>query len=129
VETKRSKSIPNRKQTVGRWGERTAEQYMLDQGYEVIERNYRSPYGEIDLIVRRGDEFVFAEVKTRTSRAFGMPEEAITPKKKLHLIHAVETYLQAHPEIVVSWRIDVIAIFGLPNHPNPEIVCFENAVY
>ncbi len=105
-----------------------AEQYLLDRGCRLIERNARTPYGEIDRIVQQGDVIVFVEVKTRTGQAFGLPEESVTALKRLHLMNAAEAYLQAHPELDGDWRVDVIAIQGRPGQKDPQIVWFENAV-
>lgn len=119
------------RQELGRWGEAHAADYLQQQGYTVIARNVRTPYGEIDLIVQKKSEgetiAVFVEVKTRTSKTFGYPEEAITPRKRLNLISAVQHYLQEHPDLVMNWRIDVIAIERYPER-SPIINHFENAL-
>jgi putative endonuclease len=119
------------RQELGRWGEAHAADYLQQQGYTVIARNVRTPYGEIDLIVQQKSEgetiAVFVEVKTRTSKTFGYPEEAITPRKRLNLISAVQHYLQEHPDLVMNWRIDVIAIERYPER-SPIINHFENAL-
>ncbi len=117
-----------RRQQVGRWGEQLAEQFLLERGCQLIERNARTPYGEIDRIVRQDGVTVFVEVKTRSSLAFGLPEESITARKREHLLNASQAYLQAHPELDGDWRVDVIAIQGRPGQKDPQIVWFENAV-
>jgi putative endonuclease len=93
-------------------------------------RNERSRYGEIDLLARAPDGMlVFVEVKTRTSRSFGYPEEAVDARKLEHLVSAAEAYLLEHPEMdEQGWRIDVIAIEGRPEE-GPDragIEHFEN---
>ncbi len=113
---------------MGRWGEQLAEQYLLERGCELVERNARTPYGEIDRIVRQDGVVVFVEVKTRTSASFGLPEASITARKREHLLQSAEAYLQAHPELDGDWRVDVVAIEGRPGQHNPQIVWFENAV-
>lgn len=117
-----------RQQSIGRWGENLAAEFFTKQGWEIIARNERTPYGELDLIARCNEGLVFVEVKTRTSDTYGLPETAITPRKRAHLIDAAEHYLQAHPELAGDWRIDVVAISGSPAHSNPQIEWFENAV-
>ena len=122
------------RQELGRWGEAHAADYLQQQGYTVIARNVRTPYGEIDLIVQQlskitEDEIitVFVEVKTRTSKTFGYPEESITPRKQLNLVSAAQYYLQEHPDLDKNWRIDVIAIERYPER-SPIINHFENAL-
>jgi putative endonuclease len=122
------------RQELGRWGEAHAADYLHQQGYAVIARNVRTPYGEIDLIVQQFSKItedetitVFVEVKTRTSKTFGFPEEAITPRKQLNLISAAQHYLQEHPDLEKNWRIDVIAIERYPER-SPIISHFENAL-
>ncbi len=115
-----------RNQTLGRWGEETAARYLTARGYRILERNLRTPYGEIDLLARQGGQLVFVEVKTRTSRAFGYPEEAVTPRKQAHLLSAAQHYLQMHPEQPADWRVDVVAVYRPAADLPPEITHFEN---
>lgn len=116
------------KQRIGRWGEETAVQFLINKGLRLIARNVRTPYGEIDLVMMDDSGLIFVEVKTRTNDRFGFPEEAITYRKREHLIQSADAYLQVHPELPDSWRIDVIAIRGKPSQPEPEIEWFQNAV-
>jgi putative endonuclease len=117
-----------RKQMIGKWGERMAEEYLTSAGLLFIERNVRTPYGEIDLVMQtEGDVLVFIEVKTRKTQSFGKPEESITAKKKTHMLQSAEAYLLQHPEIHGDWRVDVIAIYQ-PGSSDPEITWFENAL-
>jgi putative endonuclease len=104
-----------------------AANYLVGQGYQVLEQNFRTPHGEIDLIASRGACLVFVEVKTRTSLSFGYPETALTPKKQAHVRAAAEWYLQSQTGLDVDWRIDVIAIQRQRGSGTPEIVHFENA--
>ncbi len=115
------------RQTLGRWGENLAAQYLQQKGYTILAQNARTAYGEIDLVAQQNEALVFVEVKTRTSAAFGLPEAAITPRKQAHMLAAAQAYLQAQPELDADWRIDVIAIRRRKNQP-PEIVHFENAL-
>ena len=90
-----------------------AADYAMRQGYALIRRNYRTPYGEIDLILRSPEgERVFAEVKSRTGVYFGYPESAVDQRKRRHIIRSAYHYLQTHyPDNEdLSWRIDIIAI-------------------
>jgi putative endonuclease len=125
------------RQSLGRRGEALAAEYLLAKGYQILERNFRSPYGEIDLIVSQpaadsgenGPLLVFVEVKTRSSNAYGYPEESVTASKQIHLIRSAQAYLQAHPEHTGDWRIDVIAVRTGRAGGQAEIKHFENAVH
>ena len=130
--------MANQRQRLGRWGESQAAEYLVDQGYRVLERNVRTPYGEIDLVAQLAEAniyssdtsliTVFVEVKTRSTSTFGLPEESVTARKREHMIAAARSYLQEHPELGDAWRIDVIAIQRLrPDRP-PSIHHFENAI-
>src|SRR5690349_13378050 len=112
-------------QKIGRWGEAAAAEYLQARGYEIVEKNARTPYGEIDLVARLEGVIVFVEVKTRTSRRLGLPEEAITPRKQAHMLAAAEHYAAEHE--IDSWQADVLAIEGLPG-AMPVIEHFENVL-
>jgi putative endonuclease len=122
------------KQSLGKWGEQAAADYLLACGYTILERNPRTPYGEIDLVAIDNSQrssitqpvLVFVEVKTRASSTFGLPEEAITRRKRLHLLSAISAYRQAHPDLPPECRLDVISVFGTLRTANPEITHFEN---
>jgi putative endonuclease len=126
-------------QILGQWGEALAADYLIEKGYTIIARNERTPYGEIDLIAQQTSQpepgsyepqlvTVFVEVKTRTSIAFGYPEEAVTPRKQLNLLSAAQHYLQEHPDLDIDWRVDVIAVERIEDQP-PVIHHFENALH
>jgi putative endonuclease len=112
-------------QRVGRWGEQAAAAFLLQRGYVITAQNFRTPYGEIDLIARQGELTIFIEVKTRTSNTMGLPEDSITPRKRQHMIAAAEYYAAASE--IDHWQIDVISIEGRPG-AEPKITYFENAV-
>jgi putative endonuclease len=116
------------RQIFGRWGEDQAEQYLAQRGYQVIGRNIRTAYGELDLVCRQGDLLVFVEVKTRRNQALGFPEAAITPKKREHLLHSAQDYIEKNLLTPGNWRIDIISIIGYPRLGKPEIVHFDNAI-
>lgn len=118
----------NYRQRYGAWGEHQAEKYLIDKGLRTLERNYRTAFGEIDLVMSQDSQLVFVEVKTRSSKRFGWPEESVTDKKTDHLLLAVEQYLADHPEALDAWRVDVISICGTPGGSTPEITWFENAL-
>ncbi len=112
-------------QQIGAWGEGAAANWLAERGCEVIARNVRTPYGEIDIVARLRDVTLFVEVKTRTSDKMGLPEEAITPRKRQHMLSAAEHY--AAENEINHWQIDVIAIEGKPGR-KPLITHFENAI-
>ncbi len=116
------------RQRLGSWGEKIAEDYLTQQGLQVLLRNYRTPYGEIDLVMQDQELVVFVEVKTRTNLKFGNPEESITVRKKERMLRCAEACLQDHPEWGPNYRIDVMAVFGRPVDTAPQILWFENAV-
>lgn len=116
------------RQQLGHWGENLAVEYLVEQGYSIVDRNLRTPYGEIDIIASQSNMFIFVEVKTRSTTNLGMPEESVTLKKQEHLIAAIEFYFQEHPDLNCDWRVDVIAIRRQKSGVTPEIIHFQNAI-
>lgn len=94
---------------LGQWGETVASHHLEAKGYDIIERNWRCREGEIDLVARAGQEWVFVEVKTRRGRDSGTPEEGLTPYKARQLLALGELYLAAHG-LDVDWRVDLVAV-------------------
>lgn len=112
------------KMKLGKEGERLAANFLMQKGFEVVSRNFRYRRAEIDLIVRREDWLLFIEVKTRSSSAYGEPEEAVTAKKVRMMYDAAEEYIYS-----IDWkghvRFDIISVkLGNP----PEIMHFEDAI-
>lgn len=101
-----------KKDDVGRWGEQLAADHLSSSGYEVVDRNWRCPQGEIDIVARKGGALVVVEVKTRSSTAFGHPFEAVTPAKLARLNRLGFAWCAAHPGWHGRLRIDVVAIVG-----------------
>lgn len=95
---------------VGRRGEDVAADYLGQQGYQIVERNFRTRFGEIDLICWDDRDLVFVEVKARTSHRFGLPEEAITWRKRQKLRQLISLYLQEHEQRFQRLRLEAIAI-------------------
>jgi putative endonuclease len=91
-------------------GQSAAEKYLKDLGYAFLGRNFRTRWGEIDLIFRDGGCLVFAEVKTRRDASYGEPEEAVTYAKQRHLIAASQIYLNQKKTPSALWRIDVLSL-------------------
>lgn len=99
-----------RNHAVGQAGEDLAASYLQEQGMEVLERNWRCPAGELDLVLSDGEELVFCEVKTRRSAAFGMPLEAVTEAKAARLRRLGYAWLHEHDVWAPSFRIDLVGI-------------------
>ncbi len=97
---------------LGADGEATAAAWYEARGYQVLHRNWRCREGELDLVVRRGRELVFVEVKTRRTDRFGIPAEAITPTKQRRLRALASRYLAATEARAASLRFDVVSILA-----------------
>ena len=98
------------KDALGVRGEAVAARYLELAGLTIVERNWRCPQGEIDLVALDGPELVFVEVKTRSSVAFGHPLEAITATKLARLRRLAAAWCDAHPGSHNSIRIDAVGI-------------------
>ena len=112
----------------GKWGEEKAAQYLLRKGLIIIDRNQRTPYGELDIIAQDREQIVFVEVKMRSTNFLGFPEDAVDYKKEQHLINSAEEYLTNHPNLGENWRIDIITIEGNPQKPGVNIRWYKNAI-
>lgn len=98
------------KKSLGKKGEELAKEYLVKQGYKILETNkHFSRYCEADIIAEDKGTLVFVEVKTRSNNALGTPFEAITKTKYQHLRTGLFTYLQENPKYK-KFRIDAIAI-------------------
>lgn len=104
------------RQLRGQAAERTAHSYLTQRGLQMLTRNYLCAAGEIDLIMRDGDDLVFVEVRYRKSSLFGGSAETVTPAKQRKLIKAALDYLQHHKLNVhtTPCRFDVVAILSQP---------------
>ena len=109
---------------LGERGEKNAVSFLKKQGYEIIVTNWREKKFEIDIIAKDNEEYVFVEVKTRSTNFFGEPEEAVTIKKQQHLIDGADYYIQNN-EIDFESRFDVISI--VLNSSEEEIRHIKNA--
>jgi putative endonuclease len=108
------------KDELGRRGEDLAALHLQRGGFDIVERNWRCPAGEIDIVARDGDEVVFVEVKTRTSTAYGHPLEAITVQKLARLRRLAGAWCEAHPVGAAGLRIDAVAVIA-PRLGSPTI--------
>ena len=117
-----------KRRETGMLGENIACDFLGKNGYHIIEKNYRCPGGEIDIIARQEDTLVFVEVRTKTNRRFGTPEESITPTKMERLRTVAAHYGQNRSNLPASWRIDVVAIQMDSRGKVSRIEIIENAV-
>lgn len=102
--------MPDERRVFGNEAEQFAARYLQKKGLTILNWQYKTNTGEIDLVARDGDEIVFVEVKARRSQRFGYPEEAVTAAK-LRKIEAVALqYLEHHQLDDVPYRVDVVAI-------------------
>ncbi len=97
---------------IGKKGEEITEKYLRQLGYEILERNFHSQQGEIDLIVKDNGYLVFVEVKNYSYKSYGSPVGAVRKSKKQSIIHAAQTYLYKNDIKNTYCRFDVIAIFN-----------------
>jgi len=112
-------------QLVGKWCEDAVTFDLAERGYEIIARNARTPYGEIDIVAKQEDITIFIEVKTRTSNKMGLPEESVNLRKQAHMLACAEHY--AMENAIDHWQIDVVAVEGKVGW-EPKITHFENAI-
>ena len=94
----------------GELGENYALKLITEYGYKLLQKNFHSRFGEIDIIAIDRDTLVFVEVKTRWSKKFGAPEEAVTPQKLRKIKKVGEYYSLTHPLLPKKLGIDVVAI-------------------
>ena len=106
---------------IGKEGEDLAVKILESKGYRILERNYRTKFGEIDIIAKDKKSLVFTEVKYHKNMGYGLPQETVTDEKLHKIQKTAEMYLFEH-SICGDWRIDVVAID--PETKKHEI--FEN---
>jgi putative endonuclease len=113
------------RQVLGRQGEQVAERFLTRKGYRVVERNYRCPAGEVDLIVLDRRVIVFVEVKTRSGERFGTPLEAVEARKQHKMMRAAQFFLTQKGLHQRDARFDVVGISWPGGKPIVEHI--ENA--
>lgn len=97
------------KQQLGALGERIVADALAQRGFATLARNVRTRFGEVDLVVRNARQVLFVEVKTRTSRRFGLPEEAVDARKRLHLSRCAVVLAERFAQ-GCDWAIVVVAV-------------------
>lgn len=98
------------KKLLGRVGEKTATEYLKKKGYKILERNYKNPFGEVDIVAKDNEYTVFIEVKTRTTEDFGTGSEAVDFRRQQRYIRAAKFYLLQKGKTETPARFDVIEI-------------------
>jgi putative endonuclease len=110
----------------GKEGEDLAARFLIENGFEIIQRNYRHKHSEIDLIVKKDNWLIFVEVKLRSSDAFGYPEDFVDYKKAKNVVDGAEQYTYEN-----NWqgnvRYDIVSIRLLKD--KTEIIQIEDAFY
>ena len=111
----------------GRIGEQLAKEYLLKNNYEIIDENYKTKYGEIDLIFEKNNQLVFVEVRTKKNETFGSPEESLDKKKLRKILLNAKSYIS-----IKKWqkesRIDAICIVLNNNNSINRLNHYENIV-
>ena len=108
----------------GKQGEEIAVNYVIEKGYEILERNWRNRHKEIDIIAKDGKELVIVEVKTRKSNNYGEPDLAVNKQKQRLLISAANAYIFRN-NMDINTRFDIISIVF--NNEKPVIDHIEDA--
>ncbi len=115
------------KQDLGKWGEQVAMQFLVNQGIQITAKNFRSRYGEIDLIGTDGRSLMFFEVKTRQSQQFGAPDEAVSGDKLKRIQNTAMMYISKFYMQEPLWRIDIISIMRNPKTESHTVQWIKNA--
>lgn len=120
---------PTPRRRLGSQGEGHARRYLEGRGYAFLAANWHCAAGELDLVMRAGDEIVFVEVKTRRGELAGRAEEAISAAQQRRLLAAAEWFLAEHPDLEdLIWRIDLVAITLGPGGVVQRVTHVANAV-
>jgi len=114
-----SKALNRRK---GARFEQMGEEYLKKHGYQILERNAHSPFGEIDLVCRHQGILVFVEIKSRSDEAFGLPEESVDRRKRERLSRLAAWYLARYSSKVPQVRFDVLAIQSEGDHSGVRLI-------
>ena len=115
------RDAPLTRQQVGKAGEDLAAGFLESLGFTLLQRNWRSRYGELDIIAADGNELVIVEVKTRTGLITGNPAEAVTPIKYARMRQLAGQWLLEQERRWAIVRFDVVAVHLPDRHRDPEI--------
>lgn len=112
---------------LGKLGEDIAAHHISQNGYTILERNFRTKNGEIDIIAMQDNYLVFIEVKTRKSISFGYPRESVDKAKQLKILNIANSYLAKKRQYYCHVRFDVIEIMLHSNNEMKSVVLLKNA--
>lgn len=115
------------KKELGNFGENYVSGYLKNSGFKIIDRNYHTKYGEIDIIAIKDGKIHFVEVKTRRSLLFGTPEEAYSIKKQKRIIKTALTYLVEN-NLRQHFQIDLIALIINEKNEVLNFTVYDNAI-
>lgn len=110
----------------GNYGEDLACEYLNNQGYQILQRNYLIRGGEIDIVAKDGEYLVFVEVKARWSHEYGLPQESITSRKIKALLRTARFYCQKVDWGDRGYRLDLVALDFADDRQNPKIELIKN---
>lgn len=116
------------RKNMGAAGEEIASAYLRKMKYKILVSNFRTPFGEIDIVARHKDIMVFVEVKSRSTSSLGPPYLSITKAKQRHIIKNALFYLKSHRLMNANWRIDIVSVKLNHERKLECIELIENAV-
>lgn len=114
--------VLNHRQKFGRESETVVVKQLKKKGYKILEQNYRTKLGEIDIIAKDKKTLVFVEVKARRSDLYGSPKWAITPKKQRQMSKVALYYLKVTKQTKAKARFDVVTLLSTKNMPKIDII-------
>ena len=115
--------MTRQRQHLGKTGETLAAGFLERRGYRILQRNYRTPPGEIDLVAQDGKTLVFVEVKTRRSYRYGSAKTSVTAEKRRRLSLAALVYLKRTGLMHTPARFDVVTVDAAMDPPQIEVIC------
>jgi len=119
--------VVDRRSGTGRRAEQLASALLEGAGLRIVERNWRRPEGELDIVADDAGTCVFVEVRSRTGEEHGHALEAITPQKRARVVRAARLYLDAETPVAGGFRFDVVAVTFWEDGRPPDVVHIPNA--
>jgi putative endonuclease len=120
--------MPDRRRSLGDFGERVAVAHLEANGYRILDRNFRTREGEIDIVAEKEGCVAFVEVRARRGERMGSAAESVTPRKRERLLALAQAYAQAHDTLPERQRIDVITVSLAPDGRVLAVEHIEDAV-
>jgi putative endonuclease len=113
------------RQNLGKRAEDLASRELVSRGYQILQRRFRTQYGEIDIVARDGGTLVFVEVRARAGEDYGSAEDSITARKIWRMTRMAQAYLMVHRLGDVDCRFDVVAVDW--SGPEPVLTLYQSA--